>query len=140
MSWDIIQSILQWLIPVGGFGSVVGWFINRTDRELKRIRDSHDAYKTMYEDLCETVKEDINEKKKLRTMVGRLERALSKIYGCRHYPNCPVNVELQHNQADGTEPKQRGKGQSRNKRNTGSDSGDSAGVEGAADDSNGEPP
>lgn len=140
MSWDIIQSILQWLIPVGGFGSVVGWFINLTERELKRIRDSHDAYKTMYEDLSETVKEDINEKKKLRTMVGRLERALSKIYGCRHYPNCPVNVELRRGQADSTEPKQRGKGQSRNKGNTGGDSRDSAGVESAADDSNGEPP
>lgn len=140
MSWNIILDILQWLIPVGGFGSVVGWFISRTERELKQIRGSHDAYKVMYEDLNETVKEDINEKKKLRTMVGRLERALSKIYGCRHYPNCPVNMELQHNQAIIAEPNQRGKGQSRNKGNTGSDSCDSTGVESTANDPDGKPP
>lgn len=140
MSWNIILDILQWLIPVGGFGSVVGWFVRRTERELKLIKDSHDAYKVMYEDLCETVKEDINEKKKLRTMVGRLERALSKIYGCRHYPNCPVNMELQHNQAIIAEPNQRGKGQSRNKGNTGGNSRDSPSVEGGDNDSNGEPP
>lgn len=140
MSWNVILEILKWAIPVGGLGGVAGWFINRAERELKRFHTQHDAYKAMYEDLSETVKEEINEKKKLRTTIGRLERALSKIYGCRHYPNCPVNVELQHHQTDSPKPKQANKRQPHNKGNTESDPGNGSAVESAANDTDGKPP
>jgi len=140
MDWNIILDILKWLIPVGGFGSIAGWFINRTERELKRIRESHDAYKVMYEDLRETVKEDINEKKKLRTTIGRLERALSRMYGCRYFPNCPVNIELQHQQTDHPKPKPGSSRQPRNKGDSGSEAGNSAGVESETRDTGDEPP
>lgn len=98
MDWNILLEILQWLIPVGGFGSVAAWLTNRTERELKLIRNSHDAYKAMYEDLKETVKEDIQEKKELRNNISLLEKALSRIFNCRYYPDCPVNRELLNQQ------------------------------------------
>ena len=140
MDWDIILEVLKWLIPLGGFGSIAKWFISRTERELKRIRDSHDAYKTMYEDVKQTLNEEIEEKRALRLALGRFERAISKVFGCRHYPNCPVNVELLHQQADNPNPKSRGNGQHRNKGNPGGSAGKSAGVENGANDTDGEPP
>lgn len=140
MSWEVILEILKWLAPVGFLSPVAVWLTSRFERELKRIKASHDAYKLMYEDLTETVKEDINEKKKLRTMVGRLERALSKIYGCRHYPNCPVDVELQHIQTDVAKPQQRNNRQPRNKGDSGGNSRDSPRIEGGDGDNAGEPP
>lgn len=137
MELNIILDVVKWLIPVGGFGSVVAWFINRAGRELKLIRESHDTYKAMYEDVRRTLNEEIEEKRALRKALAKFDRALSKIFSCRHYPKCPVSLELCNSQADVKKPK--GKGRSRNKENTDNDAGNSTGENGTSN-ADGEPP
>ncbi|MDH6357240.1 hypothetical protein [Parabacteroides sp. PF5-9] len=139
MDWSLIIEIIKWVVPVGGFGSVAAWFINRTERELKQIRDSHDAYKTMYEDVKQTLNEEIEEKRALRKALGKFERAISKVFGCRYYPNCPVNIELLHQQTDKAKPKGDSRQRS-NKRSPGGDSDDNTGVKNDAYNSDDEPP
>jgi len=129
MEKTMILEVLKWLTPIGGLiiSSIATWFINRAGRELKLIRDSHDAYKTMYEDVKETLNEEIEEKRALRKALAKFERALSKVFGCRHYPNCPVSLEFRNGQTGDPKPKPRGKGRSRNKGDTSSDAGNSGG-------------
>lgn len=140
MDWNTVIEILKWLVPIGGFGSVAGWFINRTERELKRIRDSHDAYKAMYEDLNQTVKEDINEKQEMRKAMSRLQRAINKVFSCRYFPDCPVNLELLRNKADSAGKPQGVTGQRRNPRGSRNDTGEDPGVESGDGDPGREPP
>jgi hypothetical protein len=137
MDWNIVLEILKWLVPIGGFGSVAKWFMNRTERELKRIRDSHDAYKAMYEDLQTTVKEDINEKQKLRKTIASLQRAVNKVFSCRHFPDCPVNIELLRNETDGAKQSAGDPGQRSDPGGAGGEAGDDPGVEGGTRDSDG---
>jgi hypothetical protein len=139
MEWSTIMEILQWILPIGGFGSIAGWFINRTERELKRIRDSHDAYKAMYEDLQTTVKEDINEKQKLRKTIAGLQRAVNKVFSCRHFPDCPVNIELLRNETDRSKQPTGGAGQHDHSGGAGGEAGDDPALEGGTRDSDGEP-
>ena len=140
MDWNTVREILEWIVPVGGFGSIAGWFINRTERELKRIRNSHDAYKAMYEDLNQTVKDDINEKQELRKTLSSLQRAINKVFSCRYFPDCPVNLELLRNKADSAGKPQGGAGQRRNPRGSRNDTGKDPGVEGGDGDPGREPP
>lgn len=140
MDWNTVREILEWIVPVGGFGSIAGWFINRTERELKRIRNSHDAYKAMYEDLNQTVKDDINEKQELRKTLSSLQRAINKVFTCRYFPDCPVNVELLRNKADSAGKPQGVAGQRRNPRGSRNDTGKDPGVEGGDGDPGREPP
>lgn len=135
-----ITNLLQWLIPSGGLGAVLVWLTNKTLRNLRTTKEVHDTYKLLYENIRETLIELQNENNKLYKSISRLERVISRAPACKYYASCPISGELQHNQADIANPKQRNKGQSRNKGNTGSDSCDSTGVESTANDPDGKPP
>lgn len=101
---QLLLDIMKWLLPTGCLGSVVAWLINRTNHELRQIKESHDVYKAMYEDLKNTLQDEIEEKKQLRRAVGRFERAISKVFNCKYYPNCPVNIELKENNERSSRP------------------------------------
>lgn len=105
------MNILQWLIPSGALGTVIVWLTNKTIRNLRTVKEIHDTYKVMYEDLRNTMLEIQGDNKKLQRAVSRLERAVSKVNTCRHYPNCPVNIELQ--QVAELPSKTRGRGRQR---------------------------
>ncbi|MFR9542669.1 MAG: hypothetical protein SNH27_11505 [Rikenellaceae bacterium] len=90
----LIIDILKWLIPVGGLGSVVAWLFNRTFTELRLIKESHDTFKQMYEDVKQALLDETEEKKQLRRAVSKFERAINKMFICKHYASCPVNAEL----------------------------------------------
>lgn len=140
MDWnELLIKLLEWIIPLGGLGSIVAWFSNRTKRRIEEIKETHDAYKAMYEDLKTTLKDELQEKKLFRATVAKLERAIAKMAGCRLYPNCPVNHELLSDKTPNPNRKG-GKGQRRNKGNTESDPGNDTGVEGGINDTDPEPP
>ena len=107
----LIIEIAKWLIPVGGLGSVVVWLLNRNIRELELIKKSHDTFKQMYEDINEALTNEVEEKKQLRKAVISFEKALSKMFVCKHYSKCPVNLELKQN----SEPKASARGQPKRK-------------------------
>lgn len=95
-----IMNLLSWLVPAGSFGSVVVWYASRATRQIRQVKESHDAYKAMYEDLKNTMLDEIEEKKTLRKAIGRLERAVNKSKDCRYSLDCPVEHELRKPEAD----------------------------------------
>ena len=104
----IIIEIVKWALPIGGLGSVVAWLFNRTFTELRLIKESHDTFKGMYEDVKQTMLDEIEEKKQLRKSIGRFERAINKMFVCKHYAHCPVNAELKKSKESTTATRVRG--------------------------------
>lgn len=104
-----LTEILQWVIPSGGIGAALSWFLNRSMRNAESAKAVHDAYKAMYEDVSllakdlseqneETNKkldELMSENRKLCRTVNRLSRAIEAIDYCPHHAACPVSLELQ---------------------------------------------
>ena len=91
---DTLLTILQWLIPAGGLGTVIAWLFSCRIRRAKADKDIHDTYKSMYEDVQLTLKEIRDENSKLHKAVSRLERAILRASLCRYYDDCPVRHEL----------------------------------------------
>jgi hypothetical protein len=95
---DLFSDILQWLLPTGGLGSIFAWLGSKILRRLQETKEVHDTYKTLYEDISETLKSLQNEVDGLHKELGRFRRSVSKMYGCRYYPDCPVQRELQNSE------------------------------------------
>lgn len=89
---------LQWFVPLlfTAIGSVTTWLINRSLYNARSVKEKQDIYKTLYENLHQTVLNIQNDNKKLNISLIQLERAVSKAVLCRYYDNhCPVRTELQ---------------------------------------------
>ena len=95
---ETLMNILQWLIPGGGLGAVIAWIFSKTLRNLRQTKEVHDTYKTLYENISKTLTDVQDELDELHKELGRFRRAVSKIYGCRYYPDCPVQHELQNSE------------------------------------------
>ena len=91
-----ILTVLQWLVPSGALGGIAGWLTNKTLRSTRTIKEVHDTYKAMYEDIQETLIGLQNENKELYKAVKQLNRTLQKAINCRHYAQCPLRDELQN--------------------------------------------
>ncbi len=100
MTTEQIIQILQWLIPIGGLGSAVTWMVRRDTRKDRTAKERNDIYKAMYDNLSDTLIELQNENKKLYRAIARLERAVTRATGCRHYDDCPMRDELQEPAGD----------------------------------------
>ncbi len=94
-----ILSILQWLVPSGALGGVVVWLTNRTLRQTRTIKEVHDTYKVMYNDVTETLIKVQDENKQanieLNKTIQQLNRTLQRAMRCRYYKQCPIRGELQ---------------------------------------------
>lgn len=92
-----IIEIIKWVIPTGVLGSIVTWLFNRTSRQIKELRECYELTVQMNSDLRQSLSDETEEKKQLRRAVGRFERAVSRMFGCKHYSKCPVDLELKQN-------------------------------------------
>lgn len=99
MTPDTLLQIIQWLIPIGGLGSVMAWVVKRDTRKDRAIKEKNDIYKEMYDNLSGTLMDLQNENKKLYRAIARLERAVTRAVTCRHYGDCPMRIELQDAEA-----------------------------------------
>lgn len=107
MATETIMQILQWIVPVGGFGTVVGWIIHRDTRKARDAKERNDIYKEMYDNISGTLIELQNENKRLYRAVQRLNQTIQKAVGCPHYAACPMRDELQKSERIDTEPRHR---------------------------------
>lgn len=98
MTTEMILSLIQWLIPAGGLGAVAVWITNRTLRVTRTSKEVHDTYKSMYEDVQNTLIDLQNDNKRLYKAVNRLERTISRASTCPHWVGCPIRSELQEQQ------------------------------------------
>lgn len=89
-----LTTILQWLIPSGGLGAVIAWMTSRIIRQTRLVKEVHDTYKVMYDDVSKTLLEVRDENEKLYKVVGKLERAISRATMCRYWHECPIRAEL----------------------------------------------
>jgi len=138
---DTIITLLQWLVPSGGLGAAVAWAFSRTLRSLRETKEVHDTYKSLYEDISETLKDLQNEVDDLQKELGRFRRAVARIYGCRHYSDCPVNRELQNSESGTVGGRKSGKnGGQPAVRDLGADSASGSGGEGGPGGSGGGAP
>ena len=95
---ESILQLLQWLVPTGGVGMLLGWLTSTRLRQARTAKEVHDTYKKMYEDLHNQVIEIANDNSEMRQMLARLERAISKGTACRIWTTCPIRRELQRAQ------------------------------------------
>ena len=92
---DQLLTILQWLVPAGGLGAILGWLTNSRLRATRTAKEVHDTYKQMYDDLHEQLLNLSDENKHIRADFSRLERAVTMGATCRLWPRCPIRRELQ---------------------------------------------
>ena len=99
---SVIKDFLFYLLPAGGLGGVIVWIFNKKIRRAKSDKEVHDAYKAMYDDVKEEIKEIRNENKYLHkelarvgAIVSTIEVIVAKAADCVHYAGCPIRLELQ---------------------------------------------
>lgn len=91
-----IMEVLQWLIPTNAITLFGTWLFNRHLHNARSAKEQQEIFKTMYENLYETVLTIQDDNKTLNSNQVRLERIISKAILCKFYDNhCPVRVELQ---------------------------------------------
>ena len=95
MSIDLIMQILQWLIPVGSAGTVIGCIFYRDLRKAREAKEKNDIYKDMYDNISGTLIELQNENKRLYKAVRQLNQTIQKATSCPHFASCPMRDELQ---------------------------------------------
>lgn len=100
MTADVMMQIVQWLVPIGGLGSVVAWVVKRDTRKDRAVKEKNDIYKEMYDNLSGTLIDLQNENKKLYRAIARLERAVTRAVTCPHYDGCPMRTELHGPEGD----------------------------------------
>lgn len=87
-------SLLQWLLPSGGIGMLLAWLTSRSIRRSRAEQAQHDAYRTMYGELRETLIQLNNDNQHLYVEVAHLKRALLRVQTCTYSRSCPVRREL----------------------------------------------
>lgn len=95
MSIELIMQILQWLIPVGSAGTVIGCIFYRDLRKACEAKKKNDIYKEMYDNISGTLIELQNENKRLYKAVRQLNQTIQKATSCPHFASCPMRNELQ---------------------------------------------
>ena len=123
--------MLEWtnifeFLTSGAVCSAITWLVSKTIRTVRRSKEVHDTYKSMYEDLHGTIIEVQNDNKRLYKAVSKLERTIAKATSCRHYDNCPMRSELQDKQDDNRDIHSRIRQPNRNKKENKDDRSDTA--------------
>lgn len=95
MSMDLVIQILQWLVPVGSAGTVLGYIFFRDLRKAREVKEKNDIYKEMYDNISGTLLELQNENKRLYKAVRQLNQTIQKATACPHFADCPMRDELQ---------------------------------------------
>ena len=95
MSIDLIMQVLQWLVPVGSAGTVIGCIFYRDLRKAREAKEKNDIYKDMYDNISGTLIELQNENKRLYKAVRQLNQTIQKATSCPHFASCPMRDELQ---------------------------------------------
>lgn len=111
---DWLIQLIQWTVPSGGVGIVLGWILNRSQQKAESAKTIHNAYKEMYEDVSRELVKLNNENNEirqkfnsetssLRRAINRLVRAIEAIRKCPYSTDCPVYAELSDDEGECTD-------------------------------------
>ena len=98
---ETFLTLLQGLLPAGGLGAVMVWLTSKTLRKLRTVKETHDTYKVMYEDLRTSLIQLQNDYTNIHTAFVRLEALVRRASVCRYYAHCPLRDELQRLEKNG---------------------------------------
>lgn len=101
---ELVTQMLNWLLPVGSAGTILGWIFFRDLRKARQAKEKNDIYKEMYDNISGTLIELQNENKRLYKAVRQLNQTIQKATGCPHFADCPLRDELQKSEGIDTEP------------------------------------
>jgi adenine-specific DNA glycosylase len=96
MTWDWILQALELLFGPGFVAVFWVWIKNRDTRKAASAKEREDVYKTMYDNLSDTLIDLQNENIKLYKAVRELNRTIQKATACPHFAVCPLRSELQN--------------------------------------------
>ena len=101
MDLEILSTAMQWLFPCGFAGTAIGWLIDRRLHRARALKETHEAYKSMYDDLAKEVQDLARQIIKLRNDNIHLKGALSDLqeavqlaFDCRHFRSCPILARM----------------------------------------------
>jgi hypothetical protein len=96
MTWEWILQALELLFGPGFVAVFWVWIKNRDTRKAASAKEKEDVYKTMYDNLSDTLIDLQNENLKLYRAVRELNRTIQKATACPHFAVCPLRSELQN--------------------------------------------
>lgn len=102
---DSIIEILKYCLPSGFIASLLTWLVNRKLYKARSVKEEHDIYKVMYENLQDTIltlQENYND---LNIKFSQVIRTLGKTPSCRYYTSCPIRDELPNYTRRGNNPR-----------------------------------
>jgi len=97
---DKVVELLMYCLPSGVFASIATWLVNRKLYHTRSRKEVHDTYKSMYEDLSNTIINQQQQTNDLRRTLAKLQQIIVSATTCKYYSRCPMR--LQHNKADST--------------------------------------
>ena len=97
---EVFIRIIEWLIPAGGLAGGLAWLLNKTLRNLRKTKEIHDTYKTLYEHISQTILSLQDEITGLHKELSRFRRAISKAANCHYFDDCPVQQQLSEQTVD----------------------------------------
>lgn len=95
---DVLE-LLKYCLPSGFLASMVTWLVNKKLYHTRTGKEVHDIYKTMYEDLNETIINQQKQTNELRKTLSKLQQILVSASSCKYYPRCPMRLHYKENRA-----------------------------------------
>lgn len=101
MDLELLNTMMQWLFPCGFAGTAIGWFVDRRLHRARALKETHEAYKSMYDDLAKEVQDLARQVIKLRNenillkgTLSDLQEAVQLAFDCRHFRSCPILARM----------------------------------------------
>lgn len=72
-------TLLQWLLPTGGIGTLLGWLVSSRLRRMREEKEEHESYRLMYHEAMDDFNQLRNEKRKLEREIAELKEDVASL-------------------------------------------------------------
>lgn len=76
---ESIFTLLQWLLPTGGIGTLLGWLISYRMRRTREEKEEHESYRLMYHEAMADFNKLRNEKRQLEREIAELKEDVASL-------------------------------------------------------------
>lgn len=98
MDWTLLQSLWDWLLPAGWLATAIAWWRDRKVYQVRAVKETEGTYKTLYDDLSETVLKISKQLQKQNERNINHETALRKLHTCKYADRCPAIIWMRQQQ------------------------------------------
>lgn len=72
-------TLLQWLLPTGGIGTLLGWLVSSRLRRMREEKEEHESYRLMYHEAMDDFNQLRNEKRQLEREIAELKEDVASL-------------------------------------------------------------